>query len=195
MCAWHSGRWMCLSSPRLLAACAVCRYVVVRGYTAEWTWAGNVAASSTTTSMTSYRRDDNAIAAHFNFDCESGNGGNGVNCDTVAAGSINPSGGSGCDINMGGASSSGYRDLMMSRNNADTYALPYLLSLAPSRLASRSPSSSNKSCVLKSCAFLVCRCTRSYMYICNGPQHSSSYDMNHRYWFRSSAVSPGHIQP
>jgi len=129
-------------------------YVVVRGYTAEWTWAGNVAASSTTTSMTSYRRDDNAIAAHFNFDCESGNGGNGVNCDTVAAGSINPSGGSGCDINMGGASSSGYRDLMMSRNNADTY-----------------------------------------MYICNGPQHSSSYDMNHRYWFRSSAVLPGHIQP
>ena len=25
----------------------------------------------------------------------------------------------------------------------------------------------------------------SYMYLCNGPQHSSSVAMNHVYWFRS----------
>eukprot|EP00326_Haptolina_ericina_P026149 CAMPEP_0181175384 /NCGR_PEP_ID=MMETSP1096-20121128/4052_1 /TAXON_ID=156174 ORGANISM="Chrysochromulina ericina, Strain CCMP281" /NCGR_SAMPLE_ID=MMETSP1096 /ASSEMBLY_ACC=CAM_ASM_000453 /LENGTH=98 /DNA_ID=CAMNT_0023263371 /DNA_START=10 /DNA_END=306 /DNA_ORIENTATION=- len=27
----------------------------------------------------------------------------------------------------------------------------------------------------------------TYFYICNGAQHSSSYDLNHRYWFRPSA--------
>ncbi|MBM4344894.1 MAG: hypothetical protein FJ100_16120 [Deltaproteobacteria bacterium] len=26
--------------------------------------------------------------------------------------------------------------------------------------------------------------TDTYLYLCNGPQHSSSYNMNHRYWFR-----------
>ncbi len=26
--------------------------------------------------------------------------------------------------------------------------------------------------------------TDTYIYICNGPQHSSSYDLNHRFWFR-----------
>lgn len=29
----------------------------------------------------------------------------------------------------------------------------------------------------------------TYLYICNGAQHSSSYDMNHRWWFRETAVS------
>ena len=69
-----------------------------------------------------------------------GNGGVGVNCDTLASGSINPKGGSGCDINMGTSSSSaGHNDLMMSRNNADTYVLPCLFFPAPQRLASRFP--------------------------------------------------------
>jgi hypothetical protein len=26
--------------------------------------------------------------------------------------------------------------------------------------------------------------TDSYLYICNGAQHSSSHAMNHRFWFR-----------
>ena len=30
----------------------------------------------------------------------------------------------------------------------------------------------------------------TYMYICNGAQHSSSFSMNHRYWFRASPPVP-----
>ena len=31
--------------------------------------------------------------------------------------------------------------------------------------------------------------TDTYLYVCNGPQHSSSYNMNHRWWFRERTVS------
>ena len=30
--------------------------------------------------------------------------------------------------------------------------------------------------------------TDTYLYVCNGPQHSSSYNMNHRWWFRERTV-------
>ena len=30
--------------------------------------------------------------------------------------------------------------------------------------------------------------TDTYMYICNGAQHSSGFDMNHRYWFRERGI-------
>ena len=113
-------------------------YVVIRGYTAEWTWGGVVPESSTTTTMTSYRRTDDAVAAHFNFNC-GGVGGRGINCLNVASGSINPQGGSGCFINMGSHSDGGWYHLYMFDTNED-----------------------------------------SYMYVCNGAQHSSGFDMNHR---------------
>ena len=31
----------------------------------------------------------------------------------------------------------------------------------------------------------------TYLYICNGPQHSSGHDMNHRWWFREKALPDG----
>ena len=103
--------------------------------------AGNVAASSTTTSMFSYRVADNAQAWTGNYQC--GNvGGYGINCYNVTAGNV-PGGGSGCSINMGAQTSSGWHHIYMGDTNTDTY-----------------------------------------LYMCNGAQHSSSYNMNHRVWFR-----------
>ena len=126
-------------------------YVVVRGYTADWKWDGNVAASETTTEFTSYRRDDDAVVATFNLLCgpDGEAGANGVNCFKVADGSINPSGGSGCIKNMGSSSNVGWHTFTMGRDNSDTY-----------------------------------------LYVCNGAQHSSSHNMNHRVWFRPSLPSP-----
>ncbi|MEI7425551.1 MAG: DUF2341 domain-containing protein [Candidatus Moraniibacteriota bacterium] len=31
--------------------------------------------------------------------------------------------------------------------------------------------------------------TDTYLYICNGPQHTSSYDLNHRWWFRETTIN------
>ena len=118
---------------------------MIRGYTADWTWAENVAASSTTTTMASYRASDDHLALRFNLICGSSSGGNGINCDELASGSANPQGGAGCIIDMGTSSSADYHRILPGRVNSDTY-----------------------------------------LYICNGPQHSSSNDMNHRVWFRTS---------
>jgi len=35
----------------------------------------------------------------------------------------------------------------------------------------------------------------SYMYLCNGAQHSSSYNMNHQYWFRSTEAQTASVVP
>ncbi len=116
-------------------------YVVLYNYTATWTWAKVVPASSTATSVKSYRISDGAVAWSGNFQCGDV-GGWGINCYTVTAGS-NPQGGAGCNINMGTASNGGWHHLYMAEGNTDTY-----------------------------------------VYLCNGPQHSSGHNMNHRYWFR-----------
>ena len=124
-------------------------YVVVYDYTADWKFDSLVATSETTTSMVSYRASDNAVMATFNLVCGTAGGANsagcGINCITVAAGSINPAGGSGCSINVGKQSDGGWHHHYMSEHNGDTY-----------------------------------------MYICNGAQHSSGQEMNHRYWFRKA---------
>ncbi|MFZ4579482.1 MAG: fibrinogen-like YCDxxxxGGGW domain-containing protein [Myxococcota bacterium] len=116
-------------------------YVVIRNYTAPWTWAGRVAASSTATNMESFRVSDNASAWKGNLAC--GNwGGWGINCFDVASGN-NPAGGAGCGINMGKITNGGWHNIYMAETNTDTY-----------------------------------------LYMCNGAQHSSSYNMTHRFWFR-----------
>jgi len=125
-------------------------YVVVRDYTADWTFGALVADSETTTTMTSYRLSDDAIMDTFNFQCGPSAGVNsgarGVNCLNIADGTTRPAGGSGCYINVGKRTNDGWHHLYMSNHNEDTY-----------------------------------------IYVCNGAQHSSSYDMNHRFWFRESA--------
>jgi cysteine-rich repeat protein len=116
-------------------------YVVIRNYTAAWTWTTAVAASATTTNMESFRISDNASAWKGNLACGSW-GSWGINCYDVIAGN-NPNGGSGCGINMGKQSSSGWHHFYMADTNSDTY-----------------------------------------LYICNGAQHTSSHNMAHRFWFR-----------
>ena len=118
-------------------------YVVIRNYTAKWTWGGLVPASSTATTVRSYRLSDNALAWEGNFKCGKA-GGWGINCYDVTAGT-NPSGGSGCKINMGKATNNSWHHVYMAETNTDTY-----------------------------------------LYMCNGPQHSSSHNMNHRFWFRKA---------
>ncbi len=121
-------------------------YVVLRNYTASWTYATKVAASSTTTSMQSYRASDQALAWTGNMTCGV-YGGAGINCYDLTVG--NPQGGAGCIINMGIQSNSGWHHFYMNETNDDTY-----------------------------------------LYMCNGPQHSSSFDMNHRWWIRERNPIP-----
>jgi len=117
-------------------------YAVLRNYTGTWRWDQAMAASTTTTSLSSYRRSDDALAwtGEFLF----GAGGAGINGTTILSGP-NPRGGAGCNINMGLASNSGWHHLYMAATNTD-----------------------------------------SLLYLCNGAQHSSSHEMNHLFWFRST---------
>ena len=101
-------------------------YIVVRGYTGHWTFTSLMAASSTTTTFSSYRLSDDALALQFNLICGTAGGadagGRGINCYNVASGSPNPGGGSGCNINMGIRNNGGWHHLYMYDSNSNTYA-------------------------------------------------------------------------
>lgn len=118
-------------------------YVIVNDYVGQWTWQTAMSASLTPTVMESFSTLTGAQLwqGEFLF----GAGGYGLNSHTVAAGSINPGGGSGCTPGVGTHSSSSWHHFYMGASNSD-----------------------------------------SYMYVCNGAQHSSSVNMNHLYWFRSN---------
>jgi hypothetical protein len=129
-----------------------CRYTVLADYTAEWTWAASVKASSTTTTMKSFRASDDALAWQGNLECGRNHGkagARGINCYDVSSGSTNPAGGSGCKISMGKSSNGGWHHWFMSNTDSD-----------------------------------------SYVYICNGAQHSSSHDMSHVFWIRPAPSPP-----
>jgi hypothetical protein len=115
-------------------------YSILENYTGLWAWDNAMAASSTSTLLSSYNlAGDLAWSGEFLF----GDGGAGLNSHTLLSG-VNPGGGSGCDISMGTQQSNGWHHFYMAEHNSD-----------------------------------------SYMYLCNGAQHSSSYEMNHVYWIRS----------
>lgn len=115
-------------------------YVVLRNYTGTWQFTGTVAASTTPTTMQSYRSSDAALAWTGTLSC--GEPGFGINCFTVTGGP-NPQGGAGCTLNMGSASNVGWHHVYMAFTNTD-----------------------------------------SYLYVCNGAQHSSGQNMNHRWFIR-----------
>jgi len=121
-------------------------FVVLSNYTGTWTFAALMPESTSTTTMRSYRSQDEALAWEGRLACGTTGGahpsGKGINCNNVVSGN-NPAGGSGCTINMGTSTSASWHLFYTAEHNADTY-----------------------------------------LYICNGAQHSSSYDVNHRFWFR-----------
>jgi hypothetical protein len=120
-------------------------YVILKNYTAWWTFGSSVAESTTETTMYSYRASDNALAWTGFLGCgPSGysQSGHGVNCYNINVGT-SPGGGSGCNPSMGTTTATQWHDFAMGRLDQDTY-----------------------------------------LYICNGAQHSSSHNMNHRVWFR-----------
>ena len=122
-------------------------YVIVRNYTATFTFTARVPESSTPTVFESYRSSDNLLNWRGRLTC--GNvGGVGVNCLDVQVtgqpvGTPNPQGGAGCLFSLGSSTNAGWHSLYMSDTNTDTY-----------------------------------------LYICNGAQHTSSYDVSHRWWVR-----------
>ncbi len=127
-------------------------YVILRNYTATYTYAALTPESSTPTIMESYRASDNALAWRGRLNCgDAANaGGYGINCFTLAAspppnpvGAGNPQGGLGCLIQLSASTSPGWHYLFQGHTNSDTY-----------------------------------------IYICNGAQHTSSYSNVHRWWFR-----------
>lgn len=121
-------------------------YIVVKDYTARFSFDEITPPSSTVTTMRSYRAADNALSWEGNLICGVAGGyhpnAKGIACYNIERGP-NPAGGAGCNINMGRAVNGGWHELAMSNHNSDTY-----------------------------------------LYICNGAQHSSSFDMNHRWFFR-----------
>jgi hypothetical protein len=123
-------------------------YVIIRNYTAPWTFEKTMQSSATTTVFQSYRLSDNALAWTGNIACGADNWSqrSGINCDGSWGLTNPPQGGAGCDINMGKATSTGWYHFYMDQNNSDTY-----------------------------------------LYICNGAQHSSGQNMNHRFWIRERA--------
>ncbi len=122
-------------------------YVLVRDYTATFTFTARVPESSTVTTFESYRAADNLLVWRGRLAC--GNvGGVGVNCYDVGlagspVGAANPQGGAGCLFPMGAVTDVSWHNFYMSDTNTDTY-----------------------------------------LYICNGAQHSSGYDVSHRWWVR-----------
>ncbi len=122
-------------------------YVLIRDYTATFTFTARVPESSTITIFESYRSSDNLLVWRGHLAC--GNvGGVGVNCLDVGntaspIGAPNPQGGAGCLLPLGPQTNVGWHHFYMSDSNTDTY-----------------------------------------LYICNGAQHSSGYDLSHRWWVR-----------
>jgi cysteine-rich repeat protein len=117
-------------------------YVVLRNYTGTWAWNGNVAASTTTTTLQSYRLSDDLLLWTGELACADAGGGYGINCMTLVSGT-SPAGGSGCAVALGTQSHQDWHHFSMGATNTD-----------------------------------------SYLYLCNGAQHSSGHAVNHRYWFR-----------
>jgi hypothetical protein len=122
-------------------------YVIVRNYTATFTFTALVPESSTTTVFESYRSSDNLLVWRGRLQCGA-SGGVGVNCLNILStpspvGTANPQGGAGCLYPLGASTNVGWHHFYMSETNTDTY-----------------------------------------LYICNGAQHSSSYDMSHQWWVR-----------
>ncbi len=126
-------------------------YVIVRNYTALFSYTALVPESSTATIFESYQAYDNALAWRGRLGCGVG-GAYGINCYPLLTtpnpwGAANPQGGLGCIINMSGgtlpSTNPGWHHLYMGDTNTDTY-----------------------------------------IYFCNGAQHTSSYSNIHRWWVR-----------
>ncbi|MBW2461719.1 MAG: hypothetical protein JRH11_08730 [Deltaproteobacteria bacterium] len=121
-------------------------YVLVRNYTATFSFTAIVPDSTSTTVFESYRAADDLLVWRGRLRC--GGGGVGINCYDILptpspVGTANPQGGNGCLYPLGSSSNTGWHHFYMSETNTDTY-----------------------------------------LYICNGAQHTSSYNLSHRWWFR-----------
>ena len=122
-------------------------YIIVRNYTAVFTYGALTPESSTPTVFESYQAFDNALAWRGRLAC-TGVGGYGINCYNLLTtpnpiGAQNPQGSGGCYIPMSTSTNAGWHHLYMGDTNTDTY-----------------------------------------IYICNGAQHTSSYSNIHRWWVR-----------
>lgn len=124
-------------------------YVIVKNYTATFSFTALVPESTTPTVFESYRSVDSKIAWRGRLQCGLGTG-VGINCEgaltlttAIPVGALSPQGGSGCLLNLGVASNAGWNYFAMSWSNTDTY-----------------------------------------IYICNGAQHSSGHDISHQWWVR-----------
>ncbi len=119
-------------------------YVVLGNYTGPFRFDIRMPESLTTTTMTSYRISDDAVAWSGNMPCGTvDTGRRGISCERASGDPGAPQGGPGCNINIGTRSSTGTSYFVMSNSNTDTY-----------------------------------------LYMCNGGQHSSSYANTHQWWFR-----------
>lgn len=126
-------------------------YVIVRNYTATFSFTAPVPESTTLTVFESFRSANSELNWRGRLGCGDINGGVGINCATVLeltsatpVGAANPQGGGGCLAAPPlGTPRIDFHEFVMSRTNTDTY-----------------------------------------LYICNGAQHSSGQDMSHQWWVR-----------
>jgi hypothetical protein len=99
-------------------------YATLENYTGFFTYGGLVPASTTPTTIRSFRASDGALAWTGYLGCGSPGGASsrsyGVNCYNIDVGT-NPAGGSGCSFAMGSTSNSGWHYFFMGNDNTDTY--------------------------------------------------------------------------
>jgi hypothetical protein len=130
-------------------------YVVLRNYTAYWKFDGPVAESTTTTTMQSYRASDGALAWTGRLLCGASNSGGSDGC----ANGHNYSAGINCygvaAESVNPAGGTGCTISMGTQANSGWHMF-----------------------------VMGEQNSDTYLYICNGAQHSSSHDMNHRVWIR-----------
>jgi len=94
-------------------------YVIIRNYTAYWTWLTTVSNTLTQTSMQSYRVSDDRLLATWFTDCGFW-GSYGINCDGTVYSGVNPAGGSGCVVNLSGQNNVAWHYIYMAAGQ-DSY--------------------------------------------------------------------------
>lgn len=100
-------------------------YVLIRDYTASFTFTARMPESTTATVFESYRSTDDLLLWRGRLAC--GNvGGVGINCLDVAAtpnavGAANPQGGAGCLVALGTQADPGWHHVYMSQTSSETY--------------------------------------------------------------------------
>ena len=129
------------------------QYVILRDYTATWSWTSLVPESRTATTMQSYRIADDMLAWTGRLGCGSTAGGGtaGISCYDIVPGGGNPEGGTGCTISMGTSQNVAYHTYVMFMSNTNSR----LFICNSPQQTSNGPNMNHRACMLVYTCFCV----------------------------------------